>query len=104
LLASSTCIGAAVNSYLLWRGLRRSDVYRPRPGWGALFARVVVANIAMAALLWWLSGSLVEWLAMAPLARATKLALCIVAAAAAYFAALFAAGLRLRHVRTGGAA
>ena len=40
LLATSTCISAAVNAFLLWRGLRRSGVYMPRAGWGALIGRV----------------------------------------------------------------
>ncbi len=104
LLATSTCIGAALNSFLLWRGLRRADVYQPRPGWGPLLTRVLIANGVMAALLWWLAGGVGEWLALKPFERAAKLAACIAAAAVTYFLALFAAGLRMRHVRTGGAA
>jgi putative peptidoglycan lipid II flippase len=104
LLASSTCIGAAINTFLLWRGLRKSGVYKPRPGWWPLLARVLVANAVMAALLVWLSGSLSMWLSFAPAERALRLGGCIVLAATVYFAVLFAGGLRLRHVRTGGGA
>ena len=98
-IATSTCISAAVNSTLLWRGLKRAGVYVARPGWGALLARVLLANAAMAVLLIWMGGDLQGWLAASASERVGRLALCIVAAAAAYFAALFLAGMRLRHVR-----
>ncbi len=99
LIATSTCISAAINATLLWTGLKRRGVFKARQGWGALLARVLFANAVMAALLLWLGGDLPGWLAQAPWERAGRLALCIVAAAAAYFAALVLAGARLRHVR-----
>jgi putative peptidoglycan lipid II flippase len=101
LLATSTCLAAAVNTLLLWRGLVKTGVYRPRPGWSALLARILFANVAMAALLLWLAGDLEGWLATPPLARALKLAACIAAGAATYFAALFFSGLRLAQMRAG---
>jgi putative peptidoglycan lipid II flippase len=99
LIATSTCVSAAVNTTLLWTGLGRQGVYKARPGWAALLARVVFANAAMAALLYWMAGDVQGWLAQEPWERAGRLALCIVAAAATYFAVLLAAGMRLRHVR-----
>ncbi|MGH8286223.1 MAG: murein biosynthesis integral membrane protein MurJ [Steroidobacteraceae bacterium] len=101
LLATSTSISAAVNSALLLRGLRRSGVYRPSQGWSVLLVRVVAANAAMAALLIWLAGPLPEWTAASALDRSGRLALCIAAGAAAYFAALYGFGLRPAHLRTG---
>jgi putative peptidoglycan lipid II flippase len=99
LIATSTCVSAAVNTTLLWMGLKRKGVYKARAGWPALLARVLFANAVMAALLVWMAGDLRGWLTQAPWERAGRLALCIAAAAAAYFAALFLAGTRLRHVR-----
>ncbi len=78
LLATSTCISAAVNTTLLWRGLARAGVYQARPGWGALLARVLFANAVMAALLIWLGGDLQGWLRCSPLRARGRLALCIV--------------------------
>jgi putative peptidoglycan lipid II flippase len=101
LIATSTCISAAINTTLLWRGLVRAGVYKPQPGWGALLLRVVFANAAMAALLIWLGGEIESWLAATPLERAARLALCVVAAAAAYFAALYLSGIRLAQMRGG---
>jgi putative peptidoglycan lipid II flippase len=100
LLATSTCVSAAINTALLWRGLVKAGVYRARPGWGALLARIVTANALMAALLLWMAGDLASWLATPPLQRALHLAGCIVAAAALYFAVLYVTGVRLRHMRS----
>jgi putative peptidoglycan lipid II flippase len=99
LLATSTCVSAALNTLLLWRGLVKIGVYKPHAGWGALLTRILFANAVMAALLIWLSGDLHGWLAEPPLKRALHLAWCIVAAAALYFAALFVSGVRLHHMR-----
>jgi putative peptidoglycan lipid II flippase len=103
LIATSTCIAAAINTTLLWRGLVRAGVYKPRPGWSVLLTRIVFANAVMAALLVWLGGDIAGWLAASPLERAARLAMCVVAGAVAYFAALLLSGLRLRHMRSAGA-
>ena len=99
LLATSTCVSAAVNTALLWRGLARAGVYKARPGWGALIARVLFANAVMAALLIWLGGDLQGWMDAAPLRRAGRLALCVSAGAVAYLVTLYLSGTRLRHLR-----
>jgi putative peptidoglycan lipid II flippase len=101
LLATSTCVSAAVNTVLLWRGLVKQGVYKPQPGWGVLVTRVLFANAVMAALLLWLGGDLASWLAYAPLERATRLAAFIAMAAAVYFAALWLSGMRLAQMRGG---
>ena len=93
-LALATSIAAFVNAGLLYRGLRRAGVCVHLPGWGALFARVLVANGLMAALLWWGAGDLAEWLARDALARAGHLLAWVAAGATLYFGLLFASGLR----------
>jgi hypothetical protein len=40
-----------------------------------------------------------SWLTLTPWGRAARLAMCILAAAAAYFAVLLLSGGRLRHLR-----
>jgi putative peptidoglycan lipid II flippase len=60
---------------------------------------VLIANVAMAALLFWLGGDLSSWTAQPVWERVGRLALCLLAAAAAYFATLWLSGMRLRHVR-----
>jgi putative peptidoglycan lipid II flippase len=99
LLATSTCVAAAINTTLLWRGLVKSGIYRPNPGWATLLFRVLFANAVMAALLLWMAGDISGWLAASPLHRAARLALCVSAGAVTYFAALFASGMRLAQMR-----
>jgi putative peptidoglycan lipid II flippase len=98
LLAISTSISAAVNTALLWRGLRRSGFYLASPGWPALLARILAANLVMAAGLWWLAGDLQSWVAAPVLERIGRCAVGVFGGAAAYFAALYLFGLRYRHV------
>ena len=99
LIATSTCMSAAVNTTLLWRGLARAGVYKAQAGWTAFLTRILFANALMAALLIWLGGDLTGWLQLPAAHRALRLAGCIAAAVVTYFAALYVAGTRLRHVR-----
>jgi len=99
LLATSTCIGAAINTVLLWRGLVRAGVLRHAPGWGGFLWRVLLANLVMAVVLWGLGGDLAEWTTLHAVQRVARLAGCVVLAACVYFAVLFATGLRYQHLR-----
>jgi putative peptidoglycan lipid II flippase len=100
LVATATCIGGAVNTVLLWRGLSAEGVLRPAPGWGALLLRVLGANAVMAALLWWLAGDTGRWLDMSFAERLWRGGGGIVLGAGVYFAVLFLLGMRQRHLRT----
>ncbi len=100
LLATSTCLGSAVNAWLLWRGLRRNGALRLSSVWRTLLPRVLLACAAMAALLYALGGELSQWLAMSPLPRLTRCLGIIAAAAALYFAVLLLLGMRYRDLRT----
>jgi len=48
-LALATSMAAALNAFLLYKGLRKIDVYRPVAGWLWLSWRVVVSCLSMAA-------------------------------------------------------
>ena len=98
-LALATALAAALNAFLLYRGLRKAGVYRPGDGWFWLVVRVGVASAAMALVLWQLAGPASTWLELGLSARIGRLALCIVAGATIYFAVLAILGLRPRHLR-----
>ncbi|MGA9853181.1 MAG: murein biosynthesis integral membrane protein MurJ [Gammaproteobacteria bacterium] len=98
-LALSTSLAAFINSWLLYRGLRRAGVYNPAAGWRVLLRQVLIANAVMAGLLWWLVGDLSVWLGRNALHRGLWLAFWIVVAILVYFLALFLGGFRLRHLR-----
>ncbi len=98
-LAISTSLTGTTNALLLYRGLRRNGVLRPGPGWRRLIARVAAAGAVMGALLVWLAGEPSRWVVMPAWTRVGHLTVCIVAGAAAYFAALLAFGLRRADLR-----
>jgi putative peptidoglycan lipid II flippase len=100
LIATTTCIGAAINTILLWRGLVSEGVLRPSAGWLRFLLRVVVANIVMGALLWWLAGDTLHWAQMPFLERVWRCIGGIGLGASAYFAVLLALGMRQRDLRT----
>ena len=101
-LAAATSVAAVLNAYLLYRGLRKADVIRHSPGWGALLLRVLVANAAMIAMLLWLHRAATWWMSAGLVDRVSWLALSVIAGAGIYFVALVVLGLRpiqfrLRH-------
>jgi putative peptidoglycan lipid II flippase len=100
LIATSTCIGAAINTLLLWRGLRREGVLTHSPGWGAFVLRVIGANAAMGALLWWLAGDTAHWAQLPFVERVLRGGGGILLGAIVYFGVLLALGMRQRHLRT----
>ncbi|THF63527.1 murein biosynthesis integral membrane protein MurJ [Pseudothauera rhizosphaerae] len=102
-LALAIGLASCLNAALLYRGLRRRGVYSPQPGWGAFFTKLLVALAAMGAVLWFAAGPDALWVQEHGIARALRLAVVVVAGAAAYFAALFALGFRLRDFRRRGA-
>jgi putative peptidoglycan lipid II flippase len=98
-LALAISVAALLNAFLLYRGLRREGVVRHGRGWAALLFRTAVANIVMTAALVALQRPLSWWLESGIFDRVTWLAMAIVVAVAAYFAALFVLGMRTADFR-----
>lgn len=98
-LALAISIAAFINAGLLFVRLRQQGVYRALPGWPAFLARVTLAATLMAGLIFWGAGDLSQWLSSAPLDRAQRLALWIVAGILVYGAVLFLAGMRPAHLK-----
>jgi putative peptidoglycan lipid II flippase len=103
-LALSISVAALANAGLLLGGLLRRGIYRPQPGWLAFTARIAVALVALALLLWFTVPRF-DWVALRsePLLRIV-LALGLVGAGAVlYLGVLAALGLRPRQFirRTG---
>ena len=100
LLATSTCISAAVNAVLLWRGLRQQGVYQPKDGWSRLMLQILGATLAMVAVLLWLDGPLSEWLQASTGERVMRLGGCLIAGVLTYGAALWLLGVRAHALGT----
>jgi putative peptidoglycan lipid II flippase len=102
-LALATGLAAAINAGLLYRGLRRMNVYRPEAGWRWILTRALVANVAMGVVVWLLAGDLDSWIDADWMARAVRLGVCIFAGAGTYALVLLIFGLRPRHLMSRGA-
>ena len=97
-LALATSIAALVNAGLLFRLLRRQQVYHPLPGWGLFLARVALASAAMAAVLLWGVGGLEGWLAATVWERVVRLAFWVAAGALVYLFTIVLLGVRPRQL------
>jgi putative peptidoglycan lipid II flippase len=96
-LALSIGMGACINAFFLYTGLRRRRIYTPHAGWLPFFLKVVVA-VALMGLAAWFGQAQLDWAGLRahPVLRIGALLLIIAASAVVYFAVLFALGFRPR--------
>ena len=97
-LALSVSLGAMINAFWLFIGLKRSGAYVPEPGWGGFSLRVFGATALLGALLFWAERH-IDWVGLVnqQTQRIGWLALCLGGAALLYFGALLASGLKLQQ-------
>ncbi len=95
-LALATSLSSFINAVLLYRILRRDGIYRPGRGWLSLSLKVLLANGAMGAVLYWGAGDMQAWFAWGGWERVSQLGLWIAAGGATYFAVLWLSGVRFR--------
>jgi len=98
-LTLSIGIGAVVNAVWLLVGLIRRGSYRPEPGWWVFFLQVLAGSALLAVFLMWANGHF-NWIALRAesFKRIWLLALILLASAAIYFLALWAAGMKFRQL------
>ena len=93
-LALATSCSAYLNAFLLYRGLRKSQVFLPAKGWVKLFMQITIAATAMAFALLWITPELSQWTSWSATERITQITGIITLAVVIYFATLMLAGLR----------
>ncbi|HZV54019.1 MAG TPA: murein biosynthesis integral membrane protein MurJ [Rhodocyclaceae bacterium] len=98
-LALSIGLASCLNAILLYRGLRRQDVYVPAAGWLGFVLRLMVALAALAACLAWGMGSEAVWLELRTIEKLWRLTALVAAGIAAYFGTLWLLGFRLGDFR-----
>ena len=100
-LALSIAMGALINAGLLLMGLLRRGSYRPEPGWGRFGLQVLAATALLAVFLLWGAES-IPWVQLRAhrLERVGLMAAMLAGAAALYFVALWAAGVKLAQFVT----
>jgi putative peptidoglycan lipid II flippase len=95
-LALATSLAAWVNAGLLFRMLRRKQVYQPAPGWPRLSLQLGGAAMALGGVLILGMPSLQVWLEWSAWSRVTGLLVWVMAGAGVYFIALHLCGLRIK--------
>lgn len=98
-LALTTAIAAYVNAFLLYRGLRREKIYQPASHWPRLWWRYGFANGVMAAVLLGFLYYWSDWQHWGAMQRIPYLMIICVSGAIAYWAALLAAGVRIKDFK-----
>ncbi len=98
-LALATTFSAFMNAGMLYLGLKRTNVFVPRKGWRAYGLQMLLANGAMAAVLFWLKGDVSFWLNASLLERMIQTGVLVVSGLAVYSAVLLISGVRPRHFR-----
>lgn len=99
-LAFTTAMAAYVNAYLLYRGLRKSEVYNPASNWPRLWLRYGTANLALVAALLGFLYFWNLWPEWSVMERIWRLAIVCVVGFAVYLLALIAVGVRLRDFKS----
>jgi putative peptidoglycan lipid II flippase len=103
-LALAIGLGACLNAALLYRTLRKSDIYRPQPGWPWFLLKVGTAVGVMALALFFAMGDSGWWLAAGWEKKIPAVLGLVVLGGAAYAGSLFAFGFRPRDFSRRGAA
>lgn len=98
-LAAATAMSAFLNAGLLLYGLVKSGVLSWAAGWGMQIVRIVLANLVMAGILFWLVDETSHWLSMGLWERITAMVILVLAGIVSYLLVLVLAGLRPRHLK-----
>lgn len=101
-LALATSLAAFLNAGLLYRGLRKGDVYRPAVGWGLYFFRLLVANSVMALTLIVGLNHFEPWFELEVMQRIVSVVSICILGLLVYIFVLFLLGFRLKDVKQQG--
>lgn len=98
-LALSTTLAATINAGLLVTLLLRRSIFDPGKHWTSYFCRLIIANAVMGFMIWWLAGSLEQWLRWSLLQRIEHLLGVIMAGMLCYALVLLVSGFKLKTLR-----
>lgn len=102
-LALAIGLASCINAGMLYRGLRRTGVYTPLPGWGIFWAKLVLALSVLAIALWFGSGSEQAWLHKSASDKAVHISALVLGGVLVYFSTLAMLGFRLADFKQRGA-
>jgi putative peptidoglycan lipid II flippase len=95
-LALATALGACLNAALLLVGLRKHDIYKPRPEWAAFLLKVLLAVSVMGCILFIAMGSPEWWLTAGWRLKVPAMLALVALGIGSYGGTLLALGVRPR--------
>ena len=98
-LALATSLSAFFNAYMLYRGLKATGHYKAQPGWLLFVPKVLIANAALFAVMYFMMGDVQQWLIWGTWERIGWMSAIVGAGIAVYFVTLIIFGLRPRHLK-----
>lgn len=98
-LALSIGLASCINAGLLWHGLRKSNTYRPMPGWPMFLLKLAVALLCLFMLMYFGMGAEQQWLTMGFTERMLRLVVLMVVGLMSYFGVLWLTGFRVSDFR-----
>jgi putative peptidoglycan lipid II flippase len=98
-LALASSISSLCNVFILLGALLWQKIYIPQSGWRSFSMRLLLANGAMASILWWFTPEIAQWQEAGIMMRGMLLCGLMLAAMVAYFGGLWLTGLRFTHLR-----
>jgi putative peptidoglycan lipid II flippase len=97
-LALATAVAANANALMLWRGLRKENIYAPTEGWLYFLIRIFIAVLAMVGFLIYVASPLSAWIDWSFGSRFYHLFSFVLGSGCVYFMALLFVGMRKKHV------
>lgn len=94
-LAIATTMSATLNAWMLYRGLKQTNIYHISINTKIFIGKLMLAASVMAAVVYQLSADFKVWLSMAFLEQIFQLVLCISVGCLTYFIMIFLLGIRL---------
>ncbi len=98
-LALSISLGALLNAWWLYRGLRARGLYQPQAGWSRYGWQLFAATLCAAAVIFFAKPADVWWVTTAEIPRASMLAALFALGGYTYLGVLYCFGFRLRDIR-----
>ncbi len=98
-LALTTALAAYINAFLLYRGLRKREIYMPSADWPTIWLKYAFANLLMVTALLGCLYFWDQWSSWHLLDRVWRLSLVCGFGFIAYLVGLWAVGIRLKHFR-----
>ncbi|PCJ32579.1 MAG: murein biosynthesis integral membrane protein MurJ [Gammaproteobacteria bacterium] len=97
-LALATSLSAMLNAFLLYHGLRKLDVYQPVAGWGKFTVKLLLPNLSLLLLLFYLTPNANAWVQGDLWYRILTLTGLITASMVLYFSLLALIGINIKQL------